>query len=191
MYYCLSFYPMLSQKLSALIGEIRSAYDPTSRYYKPHVTLIFPTHDRVGEQPLIDHIQNVLGNWSQFEIRLGGLHKTPSHWLLLGLQDGEEDAKRMYRELHTGILDDGRDLSRYRPHIGLGLFVKTGVAHHWFNPRESDFDREKYQEALQLTEDLPLAEDLLVDKLLLGALSDSVIDWVRDVAPPSRKMRKK
>jgi 2'-5' RNA ligase len=179
MYYCLSFYPNLSPQLTEAIEAIRSAYDPTSKFYKPHITVVFPTHERVGEQPLIDHVQRVLGGWRPFEIRLGGLHKQSNHWLLLGLREGEADFKRLYREIHTGILADGRDLNRYTPHLSLGLFVKQGIAHDWFNPRESDFDCKRYEEALRKVEVLPLSESVIVDKLLLGTLSDSVIEWTK------------
>lgn len=179
MYYGLSFYPKLSSKLSDAINAIRSKYDPTSPFYKPHITVVFPTHERVGIQPLTQHIQNVLNNWNPFEIRLGGLEKKPNHWLLLGLRKGGAEFKRLYRELHTGILADDRDLNKYTPHISLGLFVKEGTAHDWFNPRESDFDHERYQHALPLANSLPLSESILVDKFSLGALSDAVIEWIR------------
>lgn len=179
MYYCLSFYPDLNRALAEAIEAIRDAYDPTSRFYGPHITVIFPTHERIGEQPLIKHIQNVLGGRSPFEIRLGGLHKTPNHWLMLGLKEGEAEVKRLYRALYTGILADGRDVNRFVPHLGLGLFVKEGVAHDWFKPRESDLDRERYEEALRQAEALPLFESMLVEKLMLGTISDAVIEWTR------------
>jgi len=179
MYYCLSFYPQLSAMLADAINAIRSRYDPTAPFYNPHITVVFPTHERVGIQPLTSHIQDVLSNWRPFQIQLGGLEKKPNHWLLLGLRDGEAEFKRLYRELHTAVLADDRDLNKYTPHIGLGLFVKEGAAHDWFNPRESDFAQEQYQEALPLAHSLPLSERILVDKFLLGALKDTVIEWTR------------
>jgi len=169
----------VSAELARAIGAIRSQYDPTAPYYEPHITVIFPTHEKVGQQPLIDHIQKVLNGWKPFEIQLGGLNKMPNHWLLLGLQAGQAEFKKLYREFHTGLLDDGRDLDKYTPHLSLGLFVKDGVMHDWFNPRESDFDRERYEKALPLAESLPLSERILVDRFKLGTLSDTVIDWVR------------
>jgi 2'-5' RNA ligase len=179
MYYCLSFYPQLSPELTRAIDAIRSVYDPTSPYYTPHITLIFPTHHRVGQQPLISHIEQVLRGWSPFEIRLGGFQRSPNHWLFLNVYEGETEVKRLYRELHTGVLDDGRDVNKFVPHLGLGLFVKEGCIQDWFNPRESDFDKERYEVALRQAETLPLAERIRVEKLVLGTISDAVIDWTR------------
>jgi 2'-5' RNA ligase len=177
MYYCLSFFPQLSIELTEPIHAIRRAYDPTAWFIKPHITIIFPTHDSVGEQSLINHIEQVLSGWQPFEIRLGGFHKSRDHWLFLTLQEGEEEVKRLYRELHTGILADGRDLSRFVPHLGLGLFLKEGCTYDWRNPRESDFDRERYEEALRRAEALPISASMAVEKLRLTTISDAVIEW--------------
>ena len=177
MYYCLSFCPQLSAPLAESIEAIRREYDPTSGFIKPHITLIFPTPESVGERLLVDHIQNVLTGWSPFEIRLGGFHKSRDHWLSFRLQEGEEEVKRLYRALHTGILDDGRDLDRFVPHLGLGLFLKEGCIYDWRNPKESDFDRQRYEEALRLAEAIPLSERFTVKTLQMTALSDAVIEW--------------
>jgi 2'-5' RNA ligase len=179
MYYCLGFFPDFSVELSGAIDTIRGAYDPTSPYYLPHATLIFPTHERIGEAALINHIQSVLAEWSPFDVRFGGFHRTPNHWLMLGVQEGEAEVKKLYRALHAGVLDDGRDFSRFRPQLGLGLFVKEGVVQDWHNPHESDFDKQRYDKALRLAQALPLAETVPFEKLLLTTIHDSVIDWTR------------
>jgi hypothetical protein len=177
MYYCLSFFPQLGARLAESIGTIRRAYDPTSGFIKPHVTIIFPTPDSVGEQSLISHIQHVLKGWSPFEIQLGGFHKSPDHWLSLRLQEGEAEVKRLYRALYTGISSDGRDVSTFVPHLGLGLFLKEGCTYDWRNPREADFDRERYEAALLRAKALPLSESIAVEKLQMTADSDEVIEW--------------
>jgi len=179
MYYCLNFFPQLSPELTKAINAIRNVHDPTAPYYPPHITLIFPTHHSVGEQPLIDHIEKVLAHWSTFDIQLGGFRLKRDYWLFLSVAEGEDYLKRLYRELHTGLLDDGRNLSRFVPHVGLGLFVREGCRHDWRNPLEADFDRERYEQALPLAEALPLSEPILVEKLVLGTISDAVIDWTR------------
>jgi hypothetical protein len=178
-YYCLSFYPQLSKILADAINAIRSRYDPTAPFYAAHITVIFPTHERVGLQPLTSHIQEILSNWRPFEIQLGGLELTHNYWLLLGLREGEEEFKRLYRDLHTAVLADDRDLNKYTPHIGLGLFVRPGTRHDWFNPRPSDFDQALYQKALPLANSLTLCERIIVDKFHLVTLRDSVIEWTR------------
>lgn len=179
MYYCFSFFPQFNPELTKAINAIRNVHDPTAPYYPPHITLIFPTHHSVGEQPLIDHIEKVLAHWSPFDIRLGGFRLKRDYWLFLLVAEGEDHLKKLYRDLHTGFLDDGRDVNWFLPHVGLGLFVKEGRRHDWRNPLEADFDRERYEEAIHLVEALPLAEPILVDKLVLGTISDAVIDWTR------------
>ncbi len=178
MYYCLSFYPQLGQESAEAIREVRDRYDPTAPYFEPHIAVVFPTHERIGKQRLIDHIQNVLSNWKPFEIQLGGLDMRPNHWLLLGLQRGQAEFKKLYKEFHTGILA-GADPDKYTPHLSLGLFVKEGVAHNWFEPQESDRDEKRYQEALPLANSLPLSEVIVVDSFILGAIPDTVIEWTR------------
>ncbi len=179
MFYCLIFYPQFSPELAESIDAIGSAYNPASGFIKPHITIIFPVQDSVGEQSLINHIQDVLGDWSPFTIRLGGFHRTANHWLFLTLPEGEAEVKRLYQALNTGILDDGGDFSWFLPHISLGLFVKEGITQDWRNPREEDFDPERYEEALRLAKALPLSESILVEKLQLVTIPDSVIDWTR------------
>jgi len=179
MYYCLSFVPQLSGELDAAIADIRKTYDPTAFFITPHITLVFPTHDSIGEQALISHIQEVLKDWRPFNIKFGGLHKNRDHWLFLMVQEGEEEIKRLYRVLHTGILDDGRDVSKFLPHLGLGLFIKKGCLYDWRNPREEDFDQERYDKALRKAQKLSLSESVTVDKLVMTKISDEVIEWTR------------
>jgi len=183
MYYCLSCYPQFSVALAEAIDAIRNKYDPTAPYYPPHITVVFPTHDRIGLEPLSAHLEDVLSRWKAFTIRLGGFEKQPNHWMLLRLQRGEAEFKELYRDIHTGILESGSSRGKYRPHISLGLFTKVGIARDWFNPQESDFDPVLYQEALSSVGSLPLAEDILIDKFVLGALRDTVIEWVRGKRP--------
>jgi len=183
MYYCLSCYPQFSGALAEAIDAIRNKYDPTAPYYPPHITVVFPTHDRIGLQPLSAHLEDILSRWKPFTIRLGGFEKQPNHWLLLRLQNGEAEFNQLYREIHTGILKDGSSRGNYRPHISLGLFTKKGIARDWFDPHESDFDTALYQEAMPLVNSLPLAEDVAVDNFVLGALKDTVIEWVRGKRP--------
>jgi hypothetical protein len=83
--------------------------------------------------------------------------------------------KRLYKELYTGILAEyGRE---YIPHLGLGLFLKKGSIYDWSNPREEEFDRARYEEALRRAKNLPLSESFLVETLHLTMISDQWIEW--------------
>ena len=178
MYYALSFYPRLSTELSESIDAIRTEYDPTSGFIKPHIAVLFPVPGIVGEGQLIRHIRNVLSDCSPFEIRLGGFHKSPDHWLFLTLKEGDAQVKKLYQSLYTGILTEyRRDDIEFVPHLGLGLFMKQGSTYDWDSPRESDFDQERYEEALCQAKALPLASSIPVEKLSLTKIPDVILEW--------------
>ena len=178
MYYALVFYPQLDPGLTELIDEIRRKYDPTVERSKPHITVLFPVPDKVGEPQLISHIQSVLSDWSSFDIRLGGFHKSHDHWLFLTLTEGEAQVSQLYQLLLTGILAEyRRDDIEFVPHLGLGLFIKEGSRYDWAHPQEADFDRQKYEEALQQAKALPLGSSCVMEKLHLVRIPEEVLDW--------------
>jgi 2'-5' RNA ligase len=178
MYYALNFYPQLSTELSESIDAIRRQYDPTAGFTKPHITVLFPVPASVGEEQLISHIKNVLSDWNSFEIRLGGLHKSDDHWLFLTLKEGEAQVKKLYQSLYKGILAEyRRDDIEFVPHLGLGLFIKEGSTYDWDNPQESDFDRERYEEALCQAKSLPLQSIIPVEKLQLTKIPEAILEW--------------
>jgi 2'-5' RNA ligase len=180
MYYALVFYPRFDPDPARAIGAIRREYDPTSAFVEPHVTVLFPVPAGVGEGRLIDHIGRVLAAWRPFEIRLGGLHRSRDHWLFLTLSEGEDQVKKLYQALYTGILAEYRRADiEFVPHLGLGLFVKTGSTCDWNNPQEADLDRKRYDEALRRAKALLNPPGMLVEKLHLAKIPDEIIEWMR------------
>jgi 2'-5' RNA ligase len=178
MYYVLIFYPQLNAELAESIDAIRRKHDPTVGFAKPHITVLHPVPDSIGEPQLISHIQSVLNDWSPFEIRLGGFHKSHDHWLFLTLREGEAQVKQLYRSLYTGILAEyRRDDIEFVPHLGLGLFIREGSKYDWDNPQEADFDQERYGEALQQAKALPLHSRFAVEKLHLTKVPHEVLEW--------------
>jgi 2'-5' RNA ligase len=184
MYYALILYPQLGLELSELIDALRREYDPTSGFTRPHITVMFPVPEGLGEAELVRHIHNVLSDSAPFEIRLGGFHKSDDHWLFLTLKEGEVQVKKLYHALYTGMLAEyRRDDIEFVPHLGLGLFMKEGSTYNWDNPRESDFDRERYEEALCRAKALPLASSIVVEKLHLTKFPDSILEWATGKRP--------
>ncbi|MFH1311716.1 MAG: 2'-5' RNA ligase family protein [Candidatus Eisenbacteria bacterium] len=178
MYYTLSFYPPLSEELAESIAAIRREHDPTAGFTKPHITVMFPVPESVGEVRLVRHIESVLSHRSPFSIRLGGFHKSHDHWLFLTLAEGEAEAKELYQLLYTGILAEYRRCDiEFVPHLGLGLFLEDGCTYDWDNPQESDFDRGRYGAALQMAKTLPLDESFAVKTLHLTRVPDEVLEW--------------
>lgn len=178
MYYALVFYPQLDSELTESIDEIRRKYDPTVDWSEPHVAVVFPVPDVVGEAELVGHIEDVLRDWKPFEIRLGGFHKSRDHWLFLTVAKGERQVKDLYQSLYTGILEEyRRDDIEFVPHLGLGLFLKEGSTYDWDHPQEADLDQEKYDEALRQAKALPLGSSCVMEKLHLVKIRDEVLDW--------------
>jgi 2'-5' RNA ligase len=178
MYYTLNIYPRLNEELAESIDAIRRRHDPTFGFTKPHITVLFPVPDSVGEPQLIGHIESVLSGWPPFEVRLGGFHKSHDHWLFLTLVRGEARVKKLYQLLYTGILAEyRRDDIEFVPHLGLGLFIKEGSKYDWDNPQETDFDQTRYEEVLHQAKALPLPFSFRVEKLQLTKVSDEVLEW--------------
>jgi 2'-5' RNA ligase len=181
MHYALVFYPQLE---TDRIDAIRRKYDPTVDVIKPHVTVVFPVPETVGEAALIGHIERVLSAWSPFEIRLGGFWKSPDHWLFLTLAEGEPAVKELYQAIYTGILAAyRRDDIEFVPHLGLGLFLKESTPYDWDNPQETDFDQPKYEAALREARALPLGSSCTIDTLHVVKIPDEILDWATGKSP--------
>ena len=178
MYYALVLYPHLDKALAEAIEEIRRRHDPTVDFVKPHITVVFPMPDQVGESRLISHIESVLNNWSPFDICLSGFHRSDDHWLFLTLGEGAAEVRQLYRALYTGVLAEyRRDDIEFVPHLGLGLFLKEGSKYDWNNPQEAEFDEQRYQEAWHEANTLPLGSSCTVDRLHLTKIPDEVLEW--------------
>lgn len=178
MYYSLSIYPKLDSKFGAAIDAIRSRYDPTAAVAKPHITVLFPTPARVGRQRLVDHIETALRGFHPLKIELAGFHKSPDHWLFLTLGEGEEQVRRLYDKLYSDLLEQfRRDPKLFVPHLGLGLFLRNGMVYDWNSPRDSDLDKELYEQAMKEASALPLPHEFTVDELHMTELPDELLEW--------------
>jgi 2'-5' RNA ligase len=168
MYYALVHFPNID---TTHIDHIRSQYDPTAHLIAPHITVLFPVPDEVGENALVKHIEGVIKPWKPFPIRINGFHKSWDHWLFLTLEDGKAEVVRLHTEIYTGIIQPYRrkDID-FVPHISLGLFVKEGVNYDLKKPQELDFDERKYKAALQESGELGLDYHCVLDRLHLVML---------------------
>ncbi|NIM49263.1 MAG: hypothetical protein GTN78_19790 [Gemmatimonadales bacterium] len=181
MHYALVFYPVVDGRL---IDKLRRRYDPTVDVIEPHVTVLFPVPDRVGEVELVDHIQSVLDGHGPFEVRLGGFRKSSDHWLLLTLREGNQTVKELYRSLYSGILSEfRRDDIEFVPHLGLGLFLKEGARYDPWSPRESDFAAAEYESALQEAKALRVDYSTNVQTLHLVTIPGELMEWITGQRP--------
>jgi len=122
MYYALVCYSEIEFQH---INIIRKKYDPTFNIVDPHITILFPVPETVGQENLINHITTIVKNQRPFPIHIYGFEKSWDNWLFLCLKRGNDEIVSLYKELYKGILQKyQRSDIEFIPHISLGLFVK-------------------------------------------------------------------
>jgi len=162
MLYALVHYPAVDLRL---IDGLRSKYDPQFHLIAPHITIMFPALDSIGERSLVAHIESVLHHWESFPIRLKGLQKSWDEYLFLLLNKGDEDVIRLHNEIYTGLLSEYRDEARpFIPHLTLGVFRGKN---------------EEYSQALKEAEQLKLDYECMLDRLHLIKINDDRSQIVR------------
>ena len=122
MFYALVHYPAVD---TVSINQLRRSYDPQIDLIDPHITLVFPVREAIGEQRLVSHIEKILRGWKPFPIHLQGLQRSWDNYLFLLIQEGKMEVIRLHDELYTGILAKHlRDALPFVPHITLGSFAE-------------------------------------------------------------------
>ncbi|HEY0376524.1 MAG TPA: 2'-5' RNA ligase family protein [Pyrinomonadaceae bacterium] len=155
MIYALVHYPDVDTRG---INQLREKYDPQAGWIGPHVTLMFPVPESVGEDNLVRHIENVLSRWRPFPIHLRGLEKSWDDYLFLLVREGSESIVRLHDEIYTGVLaGQCREDAAFVPHLTLGVFSKDAGA---------------YARALEEARRLDLDHRCVVDKLHLVKVND-------------------
>ncbi len=104
------------------IQAFRKKYDPQADLIAPHITVLFPVPESVGEENLGDHLDRVLRQWQPFPIRLYGIQRSVDDYVYLLVQEGKEKLVRLYDALYTGPVSDFRcPTLSYIPHVTLGI----------------------------------------------------------------------
>lgn len=167
MMYALVHYPDID---THSINQFRMKYDPQVELIAPHITLMFPVSESVGESRLIHHLAGVLGSWQSFPIHLQGLHIAPDDHLFLLLQEGNANVIRLHDEIYTGALAEyWRNDIPFIPHLTLGVL----------NKKSTDRDQ-----ALAEAEELAMKYRCVMDKLHLVKVNEdrSKILWSKEFA---------
>jgi len=134
----------------------------------PHIPILFPLPDEIGESVLISHTENILKSWKPFPIHIHGLFKSWDHWLMLAVEEGNEAVRKLHREIYSGILSKYRRKDiEYIPHIALGLFVKSMSDYSLKNPQKTAFDSDAYEKAVHETSMMKPDFRALFDRLQL------------------------
>ena len=140
------------------INQFRRRYDPQVDLIEPHITLLFPVPESIGEKNLVDHLESVLRGWQAFPIHLRGLQRSSDDYLFLMIQEGKADIIGLHNEIYTGVLANFRKGELpYLPHVTLGVFGK---------------DANEYSEALAAANRLDLDYRSVLDKIHLLRIND-------------------
>jgi len=125
MMYALVHYPHIDIRR---IQQFREIHDPQYSLILPHITLMFPVPEAVGETNLVHHLDGVLHSWRPFPIHLQDVQISADLYLYLLVQAGKEVVIRLHDEIYTGILGGYlRKEIPYIPHVTLGI---TGSRAH-------------------------------------------------------------
>ncbi|MFY9571150.1 MAG: 2'-5' RNA ligase family protein [Blastocatellia bacterium] len=163
MNYALVHYPEID---TTHIDRLRRKYDPQFDLIAPHITIVFPQPESIGEQNLTAHIETVLVHWVRFPIHLRGLEKSWDDYLFLTLEEGSGEIIRLHKEICTGMLAS-RAVSRFVPHVTLGVF--TG-------------NLQAYSEAFEEAACLDFDYRCVVDRVHLVKVNDerTRIEWSKE-----------
>jgi 2'-5' RNA ligase len=155
MIYALIHYPSINTRRIQLL---RKKYDPQAGLIGPHLTLMFPVPDSVGEDRLVRHLHDVLRGVGPFPIHLRGFQKSWDGYLFLMVQEGGADMTALHGRIYTGPLADYRKQDvPFVPHLTLGAFADN---------------EHGYAAALEEAKRLDLDYRSVLDKLHLVKVND-------------------
>jgi hypothetical protein len=182
MFYALVHFPEIDY---SKINLLRKKYDPTYRIIDPHLTLMFPVSESIGEQNLSHHLSAIFNSVSPFSIHVSGFVKSWDHWLFLTIKEGNSEVIQLYNRIYSGILASyKRSDITFIPHIGLGLFTQSGADYSLLDPRKVEFDQDRYKKALIEAESLGIDYHCQLDKVCLLKLTHNLseIVWRREIS---------
>ncbi len=155
MIYALVHYPDIDTRR---INQFRRKHDPQIELIEPHITLMFPVPESIGEEKLVNHLASVLRSWQSFPVRLQGCQIASDDHLFLLIQEGKTEIIRLHDEIYTIILADyWRKEVPFIPHLTLGVVKKNSM------------DR---NQVLQEAEALGIDYYCLLDRLHLVKVTD-------------------
>ena len=110
------------------IESVRRRFDPQHGRVAPHITLVFPTSLTVASEQLFGHLRQVAAHHEPFPIRLHGLRRESTHWLVLDVAEGATQIRDLHDALYTGPLAASlRQDIPYLPHVTLGVFGRAAT----------------------------------------------------------------
>ena len=157
MVYSLLHYPNIDTRG---INELRRKYDPQFDLIQPHITLMFPVAEAIGEEEVVNHLQAVLSDRRPFDIHLQGIIKSLDDYLFLVVDEGRDALADLHAHIYTGLLADLHQTALpYIPHVTLGRFVNN---------------ENQYAVAFDEAKQLDLNYRCVLDKLHLLKINDQL-----------------
>ena len=101
MTYALIYYPSFDPEP---INQLRRKYDPQFKLIAPHITIMFPVPDFIGDHNMMSHTESILRHWQPFPIHLKKLQMSWDEYLFLTLVKGEADITNLHNAIYTGLL---------------------------------------------------------------------------------------
>jgi len=143
-------------------------HDPQVALIEPHITLMFPVSESIGEDHLVHHLESVLRNWQSFPVHMQGCQISSDDYLFLLIQEGKTNVIGLHDKVYTGILADywRKDIP-FVPHLTLGVLNKKSTNRDY---------------ALAEAEELAIDYYCVIDKLHLVKVNDdrSKIVWSKE-----------
>jgi len=143
-------------------------YDPQVDLIEPHITLMFPVSESIGEENLVHHLESIVSGWQSFPVHLQRLQISSDGHLFLLIQEGNANLIRLHSQIYTGILAGyRRDDIPFVPHVTLGVLNKDSIKHNL---------------VLEEAKQLGIDHYCVLDKLHLVKVNDdrSKIVWSKD-----------
>lgn len=170
MNFALVYYPRIEHKG---FHCFRYRYEPYATLLPEHMPIVFPVDESIGLENLKSHIQNVLNNWSSFDVVFHGVGLSWDNWLLLEVKEGNELVHKLHKELHTGLLKPyQRQELPFIPHIAMGFFTKDLLTKK-YDARANELDQLKYEKALLKADQMDLLFRRTMKELILVKLTDN------------------
>lgn len=111
-----------------IIEKIREKYDPTVKFVKPHITLVFPFESDILSEDIKEHTEKSIRGIKPFEVVLQGIESEKSfdNYIFLNVIEGTESIVELHKNLYTGLLKEycphWLGDTEFKPHMTIGNF---------------------------------------------------------------------
>lgn len=106
-----------------IIDTIRNQYDPSAKFVRPHITLVFPFQSQMSNEELTQILNVRLMSVKPFELQLGGISTQEDHfgnYLFLNVLQGAEEISYIHRILYDNEFKEFDLGIPYIPHMTIG-----------------------------------------------------------------------